>query len=436
MLAGYRLEGLLGRGGMSVVYLAEDLRLKRKVALKLLEHGLGENESVRSQFLRESELAASIDHPHIVPIYEAGESTGRLSIAMRYVEGGDLKRRLRDGPLEPAVAARIIAQVASALMPPMGAVSSTATSSPRTCCSTSAPVQMALDHAYLADFGLTERRSERSRPGDDDPLTGTVDYVAPEQIVGDEVDGRADAYSLACVLFECLTGQPPFRRESDVAVVFAHLHEEPPALRASRPELPSALDAAIARTLAKQPDQRSPSCGALAQVALAATLDDAARGVADAAARAASGRSDLSEIEAELADRVLRARDQARNRTDTSRRTAGALQGAPPYKGLTSFGHDDADLFFGRERLVAELVARLAGSSSFLALVGPSGSGKSSVLHAGVLAALDEGVLPTSAHWPRRTLRPGEHPLAGPPTRVRPARSGPHRRGARPARGR
>ena len=292
------------------------------------------------------------------------------------------------------------------------------------------------DHAYLADFGLTERRSERSRPGDDDPLTGTVDYVAPEQIVGDEVDGRADAYSLACVLFECLTGQPPFRRESDVAVVFAHLHEEPPALRASRPELPSALDAAIARTLAKQPDQRSPSCGALAQVALAATLDDAARGVADAAARAASGRSDLSEIEAEPADRVLRARDQARNRTDTSRRTAGALQGAPPYKGLTSFGHDDADLFFGRERLVAELVARLAGSSSFLALVGPTGSGKSSVLHAGVLAALDEGVLPTSAHWPRRTLRPGEHPLAGPPTRVRPARSGPHRRGARPARGR
>ena len=265
------------------------------------------------------------------------------------------------------------------------------------------------DHAYLADFGLTTRQSDGPWAQADGALLGTIDYVAPEQIAGDDVDGRADVYSLTCVLYECVAGQPPFRRASEVAAVFAQLHEEPPALSAWRPDL-RALDAPLAKGLAKRPEERYATCRELAQAALAATLDEATRAVGDIASRAAAGRSDLSELEEELADRVLQASERARALSHASTSPGQQPSSSPPFKGLSSFERDDAELFFGRERLVAELVARVAGAS-FLALVGPSGSGKSSVLHAGVLATLAEGVLPGSAHWPRRTLRPGDHPL-------------------------
>ena len=130
------------------------------------------------------------------------------------------------------------------------------------------------DHVYLADFGLTKRVSEETGIADDGHLMGTIDYVAPEQIAGEEIDGRADLYSLGCVLYECLVGQPPFRGDSDIAVVFAHLEAEPPAPSAQRPELPAALDAVIARALAKDPQQRYPSCRELARAALAVAVDE------------------------------------------------------------------------------------------------------------------------------------------------------------------
>ena len=255
-LAGYRIESLLGHGGMSVVYLAEDRRLKRRVALKLMAAGLAEDETFRERFLRESQLAASIDHPSIVPIYEAGESDELLFIAMRYVEGADLKERLRRGRLEPGEAIAILAQVASALdaaharglvhrdVKPSNVLLDTGASPDGS------------DHAYLADFGLTKRLTEKSGLGDDGQLMGTIDYVAPEQIAGEELDGRADVYSLGCVLYECLVGEPPFPRDTDVAAVFAHLDAEPPAVSEHRPELPAELDEVIARALAKAPEQR------------------------------------------------------------------------------------------------------------------------------------------------------------------------------------
>jgi len=203
-LAGYRIESLLGWGGMSVVYLAEDLRLKRRVALKLLAPRLAEDASFRERFLRESELAASIDHPNIVPIYEAGTAEELLFIAMRYVEGGDVKARLRGGRLDPRQANGLLAQIASALdaaharglvhrdVKPSNVLLDTGTRPDGS------------DHVYLTDFGLTKRVSDETARGEDGQLLGTIDYVAPEQIADEEIDRRAEMYSLGCVLYECL----------------------------------------------------------------------------------------------------------------------------------------------------------------------------------------------------------------------------------------
>ena len=411
-LAGYRIESLLGLGGMSVVYVAEDLRLKRKVALKLLAARLAEDESFRERFLRESELAASIDHPNIVPIYEAGTTGDALFIAMRYVEGRDLKERLQRGRLDPADAIGILAQVASALDAAHARGLVHRDVKPSNVLLDRGARPDGSDHVYLADFGLTRSIAEAG-VAEDGNLLGTIDYVAPEQIAGGEIDGRADVYSLGCVLYECLVGRPPFRRDTDVAVVFAHLEAEPPALSADRPDLPVALDAVVGRALAKEPEQRYPSCRELARAALAVAVDEASRLLVDAASRAAAGRSDLTVAEAELAGKVIdlqAAREQARVLSGPDTPTRVVAEGVCPFKGLASFEPVDADYFFGRERLVAELIARLVGAG-FLGIVGPSGSGKSSVLRAGLLPALAGGVLPGSGSWRRLLLRPGERPL-------------------------
>jgi YVTN family beta-propeller protein len=248
-IAGYRLEELIGRGGMGVVYRAHDVALERPVALKLLAPSLAEDPSFRERFLVESRLAASLDHPNVVPIYDAGEVEGQLYLAMRYVEGSDLKRLLhKEGPLAPAHAMAICSQVAGALdaAHARGLVHRDVK-----------PSNILLDereHAYLADFGLTRRLSEQA-PGFEAGLSlGTPAYVAPEQIEGKEVDGRADQYSLACLLCECLTGETPFPRGSEAAVLFAHLEERPPS--------PPGLEDVMSQALAKDPDERYSSCAA------------------------------------------------------------------------------------------------------------------------------------------------------------------------------
>lgn len=256
-LFGYRVEALLGRGGMSVVYRAHDLALDRKVALKLLSPELAGDERFRARFLRESRVAASLDHPNVVPIYEAGEAEGLLCIAMRYVEGTDLKRLLREeGALEPGRALDYCAQVAAALdtAHEHGLVHRDV--KPSNVLITQS------GHCYLADFGLTYSAAERSDLTQTGHLLGTVDYAAPEQIEGKAVDGRADVYSLGCLLYECLTGSVPFGKESDLAVLWAHVNEPPPGL-ASCPE----LEPVVKRALAKRPDDRYPTCGALVAAA-------------------------------------------------------------------------------------------------------------------------------------------------------------------------
>ena len=244
-LLGYRIESALGRGGMSVVYLAEDIRLRRRVALKFLAPRLAEDAAFRERFLRESELAASLDHPNVVPIYAAGEDGNALYIAMRYVEGRDLKELLRAGPLDARRAIHICGQVANAL---------DFAHAHRLVHRDVKPSNVLLDlndHVYLADFGLTRRTdgTQTLEPG----LFGTIDYIAPEQIRGEDVDGRADVYALGCLLYECLTGTAPFLRASDAATLYAHLEEEAPTL--------PGLEHVLKKALAKAPADRYATCG-------------------------------------------------------------------------------------------------------------------------------------------------------------------------------
>ena len=600
-IAGYRVTGLIGQGGMGVVYLAEHVRLERRVALKLLPRQRSQDAGYRSRFLRESRLAAALDHPNVVPVHDADEADGQLYIAMRYVDGRDLRSLLADGSLEPQRAVAVASQIAAALdaAHARGLVHRDVK-----------PANILVgdaDHAYLTDFGIAvEVDAPAAGLGS---TAGTLAYLAPEQIDGQPVDGRADQYALACVLFECLAGHPPFAGQSSrLALLWAHMEEPPPALSGAAPGVPAALDAVLERGLAKQPAARYASCEALiagarealasaatgalpaaldgpapllagraaevealraawlavrrgagalmlvsgprgagktrlaielarelrgrapvryasavageqellralgveagtpalvivedldaASDAVVAALEAAARdrpvlvvgtfreavapavealaervphlrlGPLDAGAiraiaelhagaharelpsesvleasggmpgsvhevvgewarsaatrrlrasadRVAAGRSDLRDAEAAVAEDV-QALQLIRERARIYLPELGAadVRRGPPFKGLAAFDAADADRFFGRERLVAELVARLAGSPA-LCLVGPSGSGKSSLLRAGLLPVLAGGAIPGSERWRQVVLRPGGDELAG-----------------------
>ncbi len=262
--AGYRIDRVIGRGGTSIVYLADDQRLGRKVALKLLAPWLDDSGSGRERFLRESRLAASLDHPNVVPIYEAGEHEGQLFIAMRYVAGTDLRATLDvEGRLDPDRAMAIVRQIAAALDAAHARGLVHRDVKPGN-------VLIADDGSvYLSDFGLTRRLEGDSSLGAT-RFAGTLDYAAPEQFEGKPLDGNADQYSLGCVLFECVTGAPPFRREVPAALIRAHLEDPPPSVTQAAPGLPSAIDAVVCRALAKSPGQRFPSCGEMARAATSA----------------------------------------------------------------------------------------------------------------------------------------------------------------------
>ena len=253
-IAAYRIERFVGRGGMGVVYQAEDTRLGRRVALKLLSADLAEDDRFRDRFVRESRLAASLDHPNIVPIYAAGEADGQLYVAMRYVDGTDLRALIAaQGPIEPALAVALVSQVASALdaAHDSGLVHRDVKA---------ANVLLPSDggHAYLSDFGLAKRTRSRTAMTDAGLLVGTVDYLAPELIEGHATDARADQYALACLLYECLTGTPPFRRPTEAATLWAHMQDVPPPLPAGSADLAPPIH----RALAKSPSDRYSSCGA------------------------------------------------------------------------------------------------------------------------------------------------------------------------------
>jgi ABC-type branched-subunit amino acid transport system substrate-binding protein/DNA-binding beta-propeller fold protein YncE len=258
IFAGYRVEELVGRGGMGVVYRATDLSLERPVALKLIAPELAQDERFRARFLREPRLAAALDHPCVVPIYEAGERDGQLYLAMRYVEGSDLKTLLeRERRLSAEWVLAVLAQVADALDAAhrRGLVHRDVK-----------PANVLLDedgHAYLTDFGISKQVGGAST--DTGRVVGTLDYLAPEQIRGEKVDGRTDCYALACVLYECLSGAPPFRRATEAETLWAHMQDEPPRVPGH-----ASLDSVLSKALAKDRDDRYATCRELIDGAAAA----------------------------------------------------------------------------------------------------------------------------------------------------------------------
>jgi Novel STAND NTPase 1/Protein kinase domain/AAA ATPase domain len=587
-LAGYEIEAVLGRGGMGVVYLAFDARLGRRVALKLIAPEKAQDERFRTRFLSESQLAASLDHSSVVPVYDAGEANGHLYISMRYVEGTDLRTLLaRDAPLDPERSLALVGQVAAALDAAHARGLVHRDVKPANILVTE---ETGREHCYLSDFGLTRGPDPTSSQSEPAHLSGTVAYTSPEQIAGDLVSARADVYSLACVLYECLSGQPPFAGRRSMAVLVAHVQEPPPT-----PPAHPALGPVLSRALAKDPSDRYATAGEFVEEAVAAlggkelppeldfrtplvgreddlrwlreawegathgkghvavisgprgmgktrlaaelarevraqggevryvscvggddsaatalaeagavttpvllVIDDldaanaelldavrhaghavasssalvlatsrtpfpgaphrelgpidgaavaelaasiagdaaialpldtvleetggvplavqevvaewlraeARRRLGEAALRAAAGRQELRAAQADLTSSVV---DLQRA---LGRVQAGSAAGERvcPFKGLASFDVADADSFYGRERLVAELVARLPGAT-LLGVVGPSGSGKSSIVRAGLSAALGTGALPGSENWVQVVIRPGDHPL-------------------------
>jgi len=259
--AGYRLRSVLGRGGMSVVYQAENPRLGSIVALKVLAPELATDDVFRARFLEESRIAASLNHPNVIPIYDTGSSGGLLYIAMRYVSGTDLRQMLKKrGRLIPSTALFLTGQAARALDAAHRRGLVHRDVKPGNLLIERGSDDGDPDHVYLADFGITKHAMSRSGMTATGQFLGTVDYVAPEQIQGMSVLGLADQYSLGCVVYECLTGRVPFEKDLDAAIIFAHVTESPTTPTALRPDLPPAVDEVFARVLAKQPGDRYANC--------------------------------------------------------------------------------------------------------------------------------------------------------------------------------
>ena len=266
-LGHYRIESLVARGGTAVVYEAVDVRLDRQVALKVLTPEPGRSTAAdagpASRFVEESRAAASLDHPNVVPVYEAGEVDGLAFIAMRYVSGGDLASRLRqEGRLHPARGVAVLAAVASALDAAHAAGLVHRDVKPGNVLLAPSGSTGGRDHVYLSDFGISRRAAASARATADGTFLGTLAYIAPEQIRGLQGDARSDVYALACTAYEVLTGVPPFVRDDQAALLHAHLSEVPALLSSHRSELAPA-DAVLAKGLAKDPDDRYQRAGDL-----------------------------------------------------------------------------------------------------------------------------------------------------------------------------
>ncbi|HXD58909.1 MAG TPA: serine/threonine-protein kinase [Thermoleophilaceae bacterium] len=250
--AGYEIESVVGVGGIGILYRARQLRLDRPVALKLVEPEKASDPVIRERLRREARAVAALDHPNVVPLYEAGEQDGMVFIATRWVEGTELGALIdREGPMEAMRAARTAAQIAAALevahekdLVHRDVKPSNVILTPE-------------DHVYLTDFALVKRAGTAAGLTAVDQMLGTVDYVAPEQIEGGQSDARGDMYSLGCVLYEMLAGEAPFAGErGGMAKMWAHVNADPRPLRERRSDVPEALEEAARLAMAKEPEKR------------------------------------------------------------------------------------------------------------------------------------------------------------------------------------
>ncbi|MCP2235742.1 Serine/threonine protein kinase [Prauserella halophila] len=421
----YRIGELLGRGGMGEVYRAVDTVTDRPVALKLLAESAGEHHAARLR--REAALAARPADPHIVEVYDTGEDDdGRLYVAMRLVEGSDLRRLLAGGPLEPRRALRLLSRVATALdsAHAAGVVHRDVK-----------PSNILLgpdDDAQLADFGIARQlESDDSRLTRTGSYVGSLDYIAPEQLRGHDVTAAADIYSLACVLYECLTGKVPFPADDPAEKLAAQLNDPPAAPSVFDPAIPPAIDMIVAAGMDKDPSRRFASAGELLTAAAAALAEEEPHQQArDAEVTAPGGAANparealMRAIVTVSARRGPSAPDTAGAAATGADATAGATAtGAGddeptvdrageecPYPGLRSFGTGEAAWFHGRDAEITDLLVRLTAcgpGSGPLVVVGASGAGKSSLLRAGLFPVLDEERVP----WQRVVLTPGQQPV-------------------------
>jgi len=481
-LAGYRIDGVLGRGGMGIVYRAYDPRLGRQVALKVIAPHLAEDPAFRLRFASEAQAAAGLQHPNIVTVYGAGEDQGRLYIAMQLVRGKTLAEEIaRQSRIPPGRAARIVAQVAGALdaAHAKGLVHRDVK-----------PANILLgglgadDHAFLSDFGLAIPAAGTRRDRGGGSGAGTPEYLAPEQIDGLPLDARTDVYALGCVLFTALTGRVPFPAPDART-------ETLPRVSEFAPDVPAGFDEVVQRGMAADPALRYASAGELGRAVLALRYDvallrhpsDAASAVRIAERLRAHGLDPWIEhgdgvaegLRASNACAILIdgkglgawARDGLAAAEDLAASDRGfqivavLLPGAPaphdpalsflwarpwvdlrsssddetieslvwlirgvtpaparaaevemvcPYRGLDAFGEEDARFYVGREAETADALERLR-TSRFLAVLGASGNGKSSLVRAGIVPALRTGALPGSERWPIAAMTPGADPL-------------------------
>jgi WD40 repeat protein len=400
-LRGYALQELIGAGGFGAVYRAYHATLNREVAIKIIKPQYANHPDFIRRFEAEAQLVARLEHPHIVPLYDYWREPSGAYLVMRHVRGGSLATKLSAGPWSLTSIIRLLDQLTAALA---------YTHRHQIVHRDLKPANILLDqqeHAYLADFGIAQDLATPLAGGfshQDLTLDSPV-YLSPEQIRNEPVSPQTDIYSLGMILYELLTGVPPFDTLVPAEILAKQLHEPLPHLQLYRPDLPDALNTVIQRTTAKQPIDRYPNVMSLLADFLRVNGADKPR-----AALVVSEMAPASGVPgwAQGAAQASGAREPGGGLlADTT------LQVENPYKGLRAFVEADAADFFGRAILTQRLLTRLAEAgqaSRFLAVVGPSGSGKSSVVRAGLIPALRQGVLPGSEHWYVITMVPGVHP--------------------------
>jgi WD40 repeat protein/DNA-binding SARP family transcriptional activator len=362
----YEVREELGHGSFGVVHRAFQPAIGRDVAIKVIPAHYADDAGFIRRFETEAQLIARLEHPQIVPLYDYWREPGNAYLVMRYLRGGNLKAALEQGawPLDKSV--QLVEQLAAALYTAHrnGIVHRDVK-----------PANILLDEAgnvYLSDFGIARLSQTEEATGQVETITGTPEYLSPEQINNDPPTPLSDQYTLGVVVYELLTGRPPFTADSLLALLEKHVHQTLPSVRNQRSEVPVAVDKVLQRATAKRPAERFPDVLAFAQAFRAAVQGDFL----------------------------------------TARQASALLDVVNPYKGLLAFTEADAELFFGRELAVKQLLARLTqGEGRFLAVVGPSGSGKSSLVKAGLIPALRQGGIPGSEKWFILDLIPGSHPF-------------------------
>ncbi len=366
-LDGFVIESVAGRGGMGVVYRARQRQPERTVALKVIAADYAQDGAFRARFQREASIAAQIEHPNVIPVYAVGEAGGILYIAMRFVDGVDLRGLLAsEGRLEPRRAAAIVDAVAEALDAAHAAGLVHRDVKPANILISATRGR---DHVYLSDFGLSRHVEGSHGLTGTGAFLGTIDYVAPEQARGDRVDARTDVYSLGCVLFQALTGTVPFPLDNDLAKLYAHDTKPAPSVLERAPDLPATFDPVLARAMAKDPDDRYLSAGDLGRAAVAAgrnePLSRAERSVA------------VGDAAPPGAETVMRPLAQPAVETDAGQTTARAAAAA----GAPAAVADTAPSAPAPNRrpiiiVASALVAVVAAVGLIAALLGGGGSSK------------------------------------------------------------